>query len=127
MGDEEQIMAPLIKPPTHKKEKTATEDLSKTATEERSVRKILKPALLARNLILCSDPAPNHKDMFGRHHGPLQHLRNITLKHMFQSFHMFGARLSVSMVGSVCDFLWFGFRSPLSCFVSFCVLASNRH
>ena len=33
----------------------------------------LKPVVLARNLALNSDAAPNYKHMFGPHRGPLPH------------------------------------------------------
>ena len=39
----------------------------------------LKPVLLALNLTLNSNVAPNYKYMFGPHWGPLTHLLNLIL------------------------------------------------
>ena len=57
---------------------------NRKCTLERSVETLLgrlKPILLARNLTLNSDAAPNYKQMFGLHRHPLYHSETHTIKH----------------------------------------------
>ena len=42
----------------------------------------VKPVLIARNITLNSDSAPNYKYMFGPHSGSLPRLCNIKVKHI---------------------------------------------
>ena len=83
-GRNKDKMTPHMKPQTHSQRRTTTEESPCYGYYEITLgwggggggggRVALEPVLIARNLSLNSDAAPNYKFGFGQHRGILPHL-----------------------------------------------------